>query len=55
MSFTPALRWQRQAELWVPGQPGLQSEFPDSQSYMGETLSLKNKNKNKTKIKPQNI
>jgi hypothetical protein len=29
----PALGRQRQADFWVRGQPGLQSEFQDSQSY----------------------
>jgi hypothetical protein len=29
----PALGRQRQADLWVRGQPGLQSEFQDSQGY----------------------
>jgi hypothetical protein len=29
----PALRRQRQADFWVRGQPGLQSEFQDSQGY----------------------
>jgi hypothetical protein len=24
---------QRQADFWVPGHPGLQSEFQDSQDY----------------------
>jgi hypothetical protein len=28
-----ALGRQRQADFWVQGQPGLQSEFQDSQSY----------------------
>jgi hypothetical protein len=28
-----ALGRQRQAEFWVQGQPGLQSEFQDSQGY----------------------
>jgi hypothetical protein len=28
-----ALGKQRQADFWVRGQPGLQSEFQDSQSY----------------------
>jgi hypothetical protein len=37
---------QRQADFWVRGQPGLQSEFQDSQGYR-ETLSGKNKT-NKT-------
>jgi hypothetical protein len=29
----PALKWQRQADLWVQGQPDLQSEFQVSQGY----------------------
>jgi hypothetical protein len=29
----PALRRQRQADFWVRGQTGLQSEFQDSQGY----------------------
>jgi hypothetical protein len=29
----PALWRQRQADFWVRGQPGLQSEFQDSQGY----------------------
>jgi hypothetical protein len=29
----PALGRQRQADFWVQGQPGLQSEFQDSQGY----------------------
>jgi hypothetical protein len=29
----PVLGRQRQADFWVWGQPGLQSEFQDSQSY----------------------
>ena len=29
----PALGRQRQADFWVGGQPGLQSEFQDSQGY----------------------
>jgi hypothetical protein len=37
-SLIPALGRQRQADFWVPGQPGLQSEFQDSQGYR-ETLS----------------
>jgi len=28
-----AFRKQRQVDLWAPGQPGLQSEFWDSQGY----------------------
>jgi hypothetical protein len=33
MPLIPALRGQRQSDLWVLGQPGLQSEFQDSQVY----------------------
>jgi hypothetical protein len=29
----PALGRQRQADFWIQGQPGLQSEFQDSQGY----------------------
>jgi hypothetical protein len=32
-AFNPALKRQRQADFWVRGQPGLQSEFQDSQGY----------------------
>jgi hypothetical protein len=32
----PKLGRQRQADFWVQGQPGLQSEFQDSQSYTKE-------------------
>jgi hypothetical protein len=34
----PALGRQRQADFWVRGQPGLQSEFQDSQSYTEASL-----------------
>jgi hypothetical protein len=33
MSLILALGRQRQADFWVQGQPGLQSEFQDSQDY----------------------
>jgi hypothetical protein len=33
MPLIPALERQRQADFWVQGQPGLQSEFQDSQGY----------------------
>jgi hypothetical protein len=33
MPLIPTLGRQRQADLWVRGQPGLQSEFQDSQDY----------------------
>jgi hypothetical protein len=42
----PALGRQRQADFWVQGQPGLQSEFQDSQGYT-EKPCLKKQNKNK--------
>ena len=43
----PALRRQRQADFWVWGQPGLQSEFQDSQGYT-EKPCLKKKKTKKT-------
>jgi hypothetical protein len=46
----PALQRQRQADFWVPGQPGLQSEFQDSQGYTEkpkQTNKQTNKNNNK--------
>jgi hypothetical protein len=50
----PALRRQRQADLWVRGQPGLHSEFQDSQGYTEKPCLKKNKkqtNKQKKKGK----
>jgi hypothetical protein len=44
MPLIPVLGRQRQADFWVRGQPGLQSEFQDSQSYT-EKPCLKNKSK----------
>jgi hypothetical protein len=44
MPLIPALGKQRQADFWVRGQPGLQSEFQDSQGYT-EKPCLKNKKK----------
>jgi hypothetical protein len=46
--LTPALGRQRQADFWVRGHPGLQSEFQDSQGYT-EKPCLKRKKK---KLKP---
>jgi hypothetical protein len=43
----PALGRQRQADFWVQGQPGLQSEFQDSQGYT-EKLCLKKQKKIKS-------
>jgi hypothetical protein len=50
----PALGRQGKTNFWVRGQPGLQSEFQDSQGYT-EKPCLKNKTKqNKTnKQKPK--
>jgi hypothetical protein len=45
----PALRRQRQGDLWVQGQPGLQSEFQDSQGYT-EKPCLKKPKKKKNAI-----
>ena len=44
----PALGRQRRADFWVRGQPGLQSEFQDSQGYT-EKPCLKKTKQNKTK------
>ena len=38
----PALGRQRQADFWVQGQPGLQSEFQDSQGYTEKPCLEKN-------------
>jgi hypothetical protein len=46
MPLIPALGRQRQAGFWVQGQPGLQSEFQDSQGYT-EKPCLKKKKKKK--------
>ena len=44
---------QRQVDLRVQGQSGLQNEFQNSQGYT-ETLSRKNQKQNKTKTKKPN-
>jgi hypothetical protein len=44
MPLIPALGRQRQADFWVRGQPGLQTEFQDSQGYT-EKPSLRKQNK----------
>jgi hypothetical protein len=31
--LTPILKRERQADIWVRGQPGVQSKFQDSQGY----------------------
>jgi hypothetical protein len=48
----PALGRQRQEDFWVRGQPGLQSEFQDSQGYTENLCLGKTKNK-PTKQKPK--
>jgi hypothetical protein len=47
MPLTPALRRQRQADFCVRGQPGLQSEFQDSQGYTEKPCLEKPKKKRK--------
>jgi hypothetical protein len=49
MPLIPALGRQRQADFWVRGQPGLQSEFQDSQGYIQRNPVLKNQKKPKNK------
>ena len=41
----PALGRQRQVDFWVRGQPGLQSEFQDSQGYPEKPCLKKQKTK----------
>jgi hypothetical protein len=45
-SLIPALGSQRQADFWVRGQPGLQSEFQDSQGYTEKPCLKKQKTNN---------
>jgi hypothetical protein len=47
----PALGRQRQADFWVRGQPGLQSDLQDSQGYTEKPCLEKTKNKTKQKKK----
>jgi hypothetical protein len=47
-----ALGRQRQADFWVQGQPGLQSEFQDIQGYTEKPCLEKQTNK-QTKTKKQ--
>jgi hypothetical protein len=68
MPLIPALGRQRQVDFLVRGQPGLQSEFQDSQGYtekpcLKKPKKKKKKTKNpkkkkhpqKTKTKPKNF
>jgi hypothetical protein len=43
--LVPAVGRQRQVDFWVRGQPGLQSEFQDSQGYTEKLCFEKTKNK----------
>jgi hypothetical protein len=47
MPLIPALGRQRQADFWVRGEPGLQSEFQDSQGYIEKPCLEKPKKKKK--------
>jgi hypothetical protein len=47
----PALGRERQANFWVRGQPGLQSEFQDSQDYTEKSCLKKPNQKRKKKKK----
>jgi hypothetical protein len=51
MSLIPALGRQRQVDFWVRGQPGLLSEFQDSQGYTEKPCLEKPKTKNQNKTK----
>jgi hypothetical protein len=49
----PALGSQRQVDLWVRGQPGLQSEFQDCRGYTEKPCLVKQTKQNKTKQNKQ--
>jgi hypothetical protein len=51
MPLIPALGKQRQADFWVRGQPGLQSEFQDSQGYKEKPNKQQTNKIPKTKTK----
>ena len=60
MPLFPALGRQRQANFWVRGQPGLQSEFQDSQGYtekpcLEKKRKKEKKEKQKTQKKKENV
>jgi hypothetical protein len=54
MPVIPALGRQRQVDFWVRGQPGLQSEFQDSQGYT-EKPCLKKPKKEKKKYEQMDL
>jgi hypothetical protein len=51
MPLIPALGRQRQADFLVRGQPGLQSEFQDSQGYTEKPCLEKQKQNKKQNLK----
>jgi hypothetical protein len=55
MPLIPALGRQRQADFWVQGQSGLQSEFQDSQGYTEKPCLEKQNKTNKKKPKKQKL
>jgi hypothetical protein len=50
MPLIPALGRQRQEDFWVQGQPGLQSDFHDSQGYTEKPCLEKPKKKKKSYV-----
>jgi hypothetical protein len=49
-AYNPSTWGQRQADFWVWGQPGLQSEFQDSQGDTEKPCLEKQTNKQKKKV-----
>ena len=50
MSLILALGRQKQVDFWVWGQPGIQSEFQDSQDYTEKPYLKKQKKKKKVTL-----
>jgi hypothetical protein len=55
MPLIPALGRQRQADFWVRGQPGLQSEFQDSQGYTEKKPCLEKPREKKKEREKQSL
>jgi hypothetical protein len=55
MPLVLALGRQRQADFWVQGQPGLQSEFQDSQGYTEKPCLEKPKKKKKKELRRRGL
>lgn len=53
ITLIPALQGQRQEDFWLQGQPGLCSEFQDTQDCIKRPC-LREKKKNRTKINQPN-